>query len=58
MEFLEGSLVKLISNILQSSASRTITNIAEKEYNSCGKLKKILLQVYIKDFVHRYRRVF
>ena len=43
MEFLEGGLLKLMSNILmrfESDALRTITNIAEKEYTSFGKLKK------------------
>ena len=64
MEFLEGSLLKLMSNILEwyskkysgklYSIRNILTNIAEKEYTSYGKLKKrIHSQVYIKDFVQK-----
>ena len=44
---------------LKSGALRTITNIGNKKYNLFGKLKKrIPLQVYIKDFVNRYKTAF
>ena len=58
MEFLEGGLLKLMSNVFKSGVLRMISNIAE-EYTFYGKLKKrIPSQVYFKDFVHRYRTVF
>ena len=54
MEFLEGGLLKLMSKKFKSGAPRTITNIAEKEYNFYCKLeKRISSQAYFKYFFHR-----